>query len=132
MTKKRPRPKRPPTVSDHRWVVALDAAEQGNFRELVRALLLVAAIPEWVRRDLRKSKLVPDERPLTSNHKRLLQARSEYRKLGRKPPGQVDAEIEQLATKHNVSSKMLWLLVSGKGEIYELIGHRRAPPAPGQ
>ena len=34
------------------WVTALNSADSNNLRELVRALLVVAPVPDWVREEL--------------------------------------------------------------------------------
>ena len=102
--------RRLPKISDERWVNALEQAEDGNLRELVRALLAIAPVPDWVRDDYES---LPPQR-LDHKDRILLLAWETYR-WDRRPNEKQAARIERIATQFEVKRISLENLVIGKG-----------------
>lgn len=107
--------KRKRKVSDHRWLVAIENAEHGDLRDLVRALLIGSSAPDWVRREL--VTLFKDERGLTPYMMKVREAKRIFQ-AGRKQSNETDDQyLARVAREQGVSEKRVRELVEGKAKI---------------
>jgi hypothetical protein len=88
-------------VSHERWAVALRLADYGDRRELVRALLVVATVPKWVRKDLAGEDY--DEPPLSDDDRKLLKAYYAYRREPRRPGEKKEDFLARMVAKKGKS-----------------------------
>lgn len=102
-------------VSDERWATALSAADDGNLRELVRALLVVAVVPDWVRKDLAGEDY--DEPPLSGRDRKLLTALRAYHAMPHRPGEKQPERIRRFMAQHpvGVSEAGLRAALDGRG-----------------
>jgi hypothetical protein len=117
-------------LADWRWVTAIEAAETGNLRELVRALLIVAAVPDWVRKEL--TPLFKDERALSDADRKLQAGVDLFRALKAAQAGKrrqtPDLDLaEQAAKTANTSAKQVYnVAVRHRSAAYERLRRRGA------
>lgn len=115
-------------VSDERWALALDRVDKGDLREFVRALLVIAPVPEWVREDYESPNLSVQDQLL-------LNIVADYRKQTGRVKNR-DFAIRRLMKKYGVSEDKLLSRVKSvldcKGRIYKRLQphltKRRATP----
>lgn len=106
-------------VSDERWVVALEALDHNNPRELIRVLVIGGVAPIWVRAQL---KFWLNGLPLSDDDKRLLDAADDYYAAkARRKTIRHDAE-ERLAAKHEVSVTALHNFINRQGRQWKRLG----------
>ena len=119
-------------VSEERWVTALQAADGGNLRELVRAALIATSVPQWVRDDLILNGLFEDESVISENDKRLLELVRVYhgsRRTGEKRADRISRIIKEVGGATTRPS--LENFLDGKGRAYQrLAGLRKKLPLP--
>jgi hypothetical protein len=114
--------KKPRKVPDERWVAALDAFDHGDLRELVRALLDVASVPDWVRKELAGEAW--DEPPLSDSDRKLLRARNAYDTEPRPWGEKKNERIARIADQHGVPPTALGNLIDGRGRAATRLRHR--------
>ena len=101
-------------ISDERWAAALARADEGDLSELVKALFVVAPVPDWVREDYNRSPLAE----LSDEDRRLLWAFKDYyddRQLDEKKV----ERIKRIAKIYRVTDEALENLVNRKGRAYD-------------
>lgn len=124
------RRKRKQSVSDEHWVYAIEAAEDGDLHELVRALLVANSRPDWVRAQL--APLFDDRRALPDDNKVLAAADAYYAEKARwrathpttrwSAKQRLDAE-ERIAAKYNISEvHTLHNFVGRQGSHWKRLG----------
>jgi hypothetical protein len=121
----------PKQLADWRWEVALGAAEEGNLRELVRALLIVAAVPDWVRKAL--TQLFKDERPLSAAVRKIGRGVAAFRKAKAAQAGKrrqlSDQDlIKQAAAQTGATETQIYnVVVRHRGAAYDQLRRRPRP-----
>ncbi len=109
-------------VGNERWALALIAADDGNLGELVRALLVVATVPEWVRKDLAGEDY--DELPLSGDDVKLLRWREAYRKFPRRKGEKEEERVKRFLTERPRAPRGLEYLLRGRGRPARRLSRR--------
>lgn len=115
--------KRTRKVSDRRWVTAIENAERGDLRDLVRALLIGSSAPDWVRRELMK--LFKDERGLSPYMVKVREAKRVFQTERNKQSKETDDQLfARVAREQGVSENRVRDLFQGKGKISQQVRRR--------
>ncbi|MCK1354651.1 hypothetical protein IVB56_27280 [Bradyrhizobium sp. CW7] len=108
-------------VSDHRWAVAIEELQQRKDpRELVKALTVLDAIPEWVRHELEQwldGKLPPDP-ALSESDQKLLKAFAVYQRSEKVPREKQEDRLKRVAAEQGVTKAGLENYVNRRGNQY--------------